>query len=195
MVPFDKFLTDMVFGKSTRRHLEDKQRWRDAQAQGISRRQYEAMAPFDIPRPATGPAVVILGILCDQASEQFVLSTIIRQDMEDGDPVDMGRAFSMVGAGSTMILTMTRASLMRISSTTPILTTMYLTSTMIWTIQFTVKTAVIATFGIALIIDVMVVAGFAAVATIIIQQRSWPHVDIRACMVGIEVEGCMRIRT
>lgn len=54
MVYGEKFLVDLMFGKQARHTLEDKERRQNARAQGLSRRQYEMMAPFDIPRAAAG---------------------------------------------------------------------------------------------------------------------------------------------
>ncbi|KAL8688722.1 MAG: hypothetical protein Q9218_005437 [Villophora microphyllina] len=56
MAPWgSKFIVDNIVGKDTRHRLEDRERRRNAQAQGMSQRQYERMAGFDIPAPTAGP--------------------------------------------------------------------------------------------------------------------------------------------
>ncbi|KAL8963773.1 MAG: hypothetical protein Q9183_004973 [Haloplaca sp. 2 TL-2023] len=46
MVLGSKFLTDVVIGKDTRHRLEDNHRWDVAKSRGISRDEFEMMAPF-----------------------------------------------------------------------------------------------------------------------------------------------------
>ena len=52
-VPGSKALTDFFCGKETRHRLEDNQRWQIAKSRGITRDEFEMMAPFPRGNPGT----------------------------------------------------------------------------------------------------------------------------------------------